>query len=118
LGVKKIFIFAMCGAEEAEAKKNEDDWETAEKLYAECLAILNRYLDKNDDNIANVLMELTQCALTLGNIAKADEYSREYTLPFRVHIDGVVSDFSSHTTMLCRRAQMPCHKGTQLWSAE
>lgn len=63
--------------DEAAAKKEEEDWETAEKLYQDALNILRRHLDKNDENIAEVYRELATCALNKMELDKAEQYSRE-----------------------------------------
>ena len=63
--------------DEAAAKKEEEDWETAEKLYHEALTILRRHLDKNDENIAEVYRELATCALNKMELDMAEKYSRE-----------------------------------------
>jgi hypothetical protein len=64
--------------DEASAKKEEEDWEAAEKLYLESLTILRRHLDKNDENIAEIYRELAACALNKMELDKAETYSREY----------------------------------------
>jgi tetratricopeptide (TPR) repeat protein len=63
--------------EEATAKKEEEDWESAEKLYQDALTILRRHLDKNDESIAEVYRELATCALNKMQLDIAEQYSRD-----------------------------------------
>jgi len=77
--------------DEATAKKEEEDWEAAEKLFEESLEILRRYLDKNDENISSVYRELSLCALNKLELDKALEYSQE-CLRIKEHNHGQESE--------------------------
>ncbi len=73
------FIYLCLPTDQASGKKEEEDWDAAEQLFGDALALLKRHLtDKNDENIARVVQELSNCALNKMDVDKAEEYSREY----------------------------------------